>query len=179
MGGIGQLLQTLGQLVPPWVLALLLVALGVAMAPGWLVGLRVKRVKAVLRKTVRADEAERRALQQQALDHAHGNGEVLIALVKEADKLNQPALRDRALKELEALGTHRDEVRKLKKPEDPARNHLFAHPVEAFVSIERLLESGATEAARERLREARRRFPDDPGLHELHRRLRDTPPEGP
>ncbi|MCB9677402.1 MAG: hypothetical protein H6737_20005 [Alphaproteobacteria bacterium] len=171
MGAIGELLRAIAQFVPPWVLAIAGVLLAFALAPGWLVGLKVKRVKAILRKTVRADDQARKALQDEAFALARDNGEVLVALVREADKLNQPRLRDKALKQLKKLGTHEAEVRKLAKPEDPARDRKLGHPVEAAALIATLLESGALEGARARLDEALKRWPDDPGLAALEARL--------
>ena len=171
MGAIGEIIGTVSQFVPTWLLAIIGLALVIALGPGWVTGLRIKRVKALLRKTVRAGGSERLNLQQQALDLALGRGEVLLALVREADKLNQPRLRDRALKKLARLGTHADEVRKLSKPTDPGRDRQIGHPVEAAVLVERLLENGAIEAAREKLREARRRFPDDADLASLDQRI--------
>jgi hypothetical protein len=169
---IGQLIGDLAQFVPGWVLVLLLVAVGVLMAPGWLVGLRVKRQKALLRRVTRASGGDRDRLIMEAWEVAEGRPEVLIALAKEADKMNLPALRDRAIAAVEALGSHHDVVKKLRAPTNKMdEKRRFGHPVEAAVSIERLLEVGATEAARERLAEARARFPDDEVLRELQGQL--------
>lgn len=168
---IGELLQTLVAFVPPWLLATGVALVALALAPGWIEGLRVKRVKALLRRTVRADDAARTVLIDEALALASGRAEVLAALVREADKLNQPGLRDRALASLASLGTHPDLVRQLRAPADPTQDRRFGHPVEAAVSIERLLEVGAVAAAEERLREALRRFPKDEGLLALRDRL--------
>jgi len=173
MGAIGEIIGTISQFVPTWLLAIVGLALVFALGPGWVTGLRIKRVKALLRRTVRAEGSERINLQNQALELSLGRGEVLLALVREADKLNQPRLRDRALKKLARLGTHSDEVRKLSKPADPGRDRQIGHPVEAMVLVERLLENGAIEAAREKLHEARRRFPDDPDLGRLAQQIHE------
>lgn len=171
MGMIGELIQTVSAFVPWWLLAGIAVVLGFLAAPGYLVGLKVKRVKAVMRKTVRAEGEERTQLQRRAWELARGNGDVLVALVKEADKLNQPRLRDRALGALRRLGTHPDEVRKLSGPANPQEDKRHGHPLEAAAAIRALLEVEAWEAARARLDEARARFPDDPGLVALEDRI--------
>lgn len=169
---IGQLIGDLAQFVPGWVLAIVVVVVLGLMAPGWLVGLKVKRQKALLRRVTRASGPDRERLIQEAWEVSNGRPEVMIALAKEADKMNLPALRDRAIDALDALGTHRDVVKKLRAPSNPMeQKRRFGHPVEATVSIERLLEVGATEAARERLGEALARFPDDEALHALKERL--------
>lgn len=175
MGMIGQLIGDLAQFVPGWVLVLVVVLALVLMAPGWLVGLKVKRQKALLRRVTRANGDDRERLIAEAWEVSNGRPEVMIALAKEADKMNLPALRDRALAALEVLGTHRDVVKKLREPANPMeQKRRFGHPVEAAVSIERLLEVGATEAARDRLTEALARFPQDEALHILKTRLEDA-----
>lgn len=171
MGMIGELIQTISTFVPWWILAIagLLVA-GLA-APGYLVGLKVKKVKALMRKTVRAEGEQRTQLQRQAWEVAKGNGDVLVALVKEADKLNQPRLRDRAMAALRKLGTHPDEVHKLSRPSNPHEDKRHGHPLEAAAAIRTLMNVEAWEAAQERLDEARARFPGDEGLQSLGERL--------
>ncbi|MCA9567203.1 MAG: hypothetical protein KC656_05150 [Myxococcales bacterium] len=170
MGRIGELIQGLEQIVPPWVLLAAAVVLAVLAAPGWVEGLRVKRVKARIRRMTRAEAGERERLLAEVWALADGRPEVLLALAREADKMNLPALRDRAIRDLEARGTHKDALRRLEGPPKPGE-HRFAHPVEACVSIERLLENGADEAARARLAEALQRFPRDEGLLALRQRL--------
>lgn len=166
--GIGQLISDLGSLVPPWLLAVIIGVALLAAAPGWLTGLKAKKVKALLRQTTRADEETRTALIEQAFELADGRPEVLVALVREADKMNLPKLRDRAMKALSKHKSHADVVRKLKAPKDPtAKKGSFGHPVEAVVRVRTLIENGATELAREKLGEALAKFPDDPELLEL------------
>jgi hypothetical protein len=170
MAMIGELLGTVAQFVPPWLLGILGVVVAALMLPGFLTGLKVKRVKALMRQTVRADDTRRKALQDDALRIAQGNGEILVALVREADKLNQPRLRDEALRQLKRVDGYALQARKLALPDNPAerkRERHFGHPVEASAFIWRLLESGAVEGAAEKLDEALERFPDDPGLQEL------------
>lgn len=173
--GIGQLIADIGKFVPPWLLGILIAVLLVLAAPGWLTGLKVKKVKAILRQTTRADETERKALQQQALDVAQGKPEVLVALVREADKMNLPRLRDRAMKALKKFPSHADVVRQMKKPADPQKlKGSFGHPVEAAVRIRTLVENGAVELAREKLAEANAKFPGDPELAELQTLVQET-----
>lgn len=175
---IGELLQALTLLVPWWVLAIVGGLAAMLLSRGWLEGLRIKRVKSCLRRMVRADDALRAELVREVLALSDGRAEVLVALVREADKMNQPALRDRALASLKALGTHRDVVRQLEAPADRTQDRRFGHPVEALVAIEALLEAGATEAARARLDEASARFPRDPGLRDLRERLKGQGHDG-
>ena len=171
MGMIGELIGTIATFVPTWLLVIGVVVVGALMAPGLLVGMKVKKVKALLRRTTRSEGDERQGYIDEALERAGRNGEILLALAKEADKMNLPALRDKALKRLDRLGTHSLEVRKLRGPKDPTQDKRFGHPVEAAVSIERMLENGATEAARKRLTEALGQFPKDEGLNALRSRL--------
>ncbi len=174
MAMIGELLGTIAQFVPPWVLAIAGVVVAGLMLPGFLTGLKVKRVKAMMRQTVRADDTRRRALQDDVLRMARGNGEILMALVREADKLNQPRLRDVALEELKKVDGYDLQARKLAEPADPTqrkREKKFGHPVEAAAFITRLLDNGAIEGAAEKLVEARAQFPDDAALAQLERDL--------
>lgn len=172
MGMIGQLIGDFAQFVPTWVLVLLLAVVGVLALPGWLLGLRVKRIKSRIRRVTRASGEEREALLTEAWLLAEGKPEALVSLAREADKMNLPGLRDRALDTLREMGTHDNVLRKLEAPKNPMETkRQFGHPVEASVSIGRLLDNGATEAARDRLAEALARFPDDEGLLELQERL--------
>lgn len=178
MGAIGELIRGIALFVPLWVLVpVLLVLVGLAV-PGWLEGVRIKRLKGTIRRVTRAESSQRQALIDEAWSLAEGRPEVLLALAREADKMNLPALRDRAVAVLEARGTHAKALKQLTAPKNPMEEkRRFGHPVEAVVSIERLLENGATEAARERLSEALGRFPDDKGLLAL-RALLEAEAEG-
>lgn len=171
MGMIGELIGTIAAFVPWWVLVIAAVVLGGLAAPGYFVGLKVKKVKARMRKTVRADEAERAAIQREVYELAKDSGDVLVALAKEADKLNQPRLRDRAVQRLRKLGTHPDEVRKLTGPTDPREDKRLNHPLEAAAAVRALIEVEAWEAAKARLDEAQARFPDDDELHALREQV--------
>lgn len=179
MGMIGELIGTIAQFVPTWLLAIGVAVTAMLLGPGILTGIRVKKVKALLRRTTRSESnEEREGYIAEALERASGRGDVLVALAREADKMNLPVLRDQALEQLKRLGTHPLEVKKLTGPTDPTQDRRFGHPVEAAVSIERLLENGATEAARERLAEALDRFPTDESLQQLASRLEGGPSEG-
>lgn len=179
MGGIGELIGTIARFVPLWVLVPLLLVLAGLAVPGWLEGVRIKRVKGVIRRVTRAEPAARQALLDEAWELAVGRPEVLLALAKEADKMNLPALRDQAVADLEARGTHAAALKQLAAPKSPAEEkRRFGHPVEAAVSIGRLIDIGATEAARERLAEALARFPRDEDLLALQESLEQRAPAG-
>ncbi len=169
MAMIGELLRGLVELVGPWPLLVVVVVAGVFALPGWLEGLRVKRVKALLRRVTRAEPAERERLIAEAWALAEGRPEVLLALALAADRMNLPHLRDRAVRVLRSYRGHADAVRRFEPPE--RRGRRFGHPVEACVSIERLLDVGAVEAARERFREAEARFEGEACIEALRQRL--------
>ena len=177
MGAIGDLIRTAAEFIPPWALALIAAVVFIASLPGLRTGLRVKRVRALLRKVTRADGETRLQLLEEAWKEAEGHPEALLALAREADKFNQPSLRDRATKALQKIGGYELSLRKLNaKP--PAQDRAIKHPVEASVIIETMLSNGAVEAAKKRFREARKAFPHHDGWADLQRKIDEfTPPQ--
>lgn len=156
------------QLVPPWAIPIVIGVLGALAAPFWLESVRGKQIKGAVRRMVRASEDERPPLAERALSLAGTRRTRLIALVQEAMRYDQRALRDEALVRLERV--HRGDAAELRKRIDKPRTR-YRDPVEAVVRIEGLLDEGLVVAAREQLEEARRSFPHDPDLDRLQERV--------
>jgi hypothetical protein len=167
--GIGDMVQTLTQLLPPWALALVVVAVGMVAVPAWLGSLRSKRLKAVVRQMVRAEGPARVKLIDEAFVIA-SRPQDLVTLAEAARKMAQHDVHKRALSTLEANGALPAEVRRLRK-ETARQKGTPVHPVETAVIVERLIKEGAVAAATARLDEALRRFPDDQDLLALSAQL--------
>ncbi len=158
------------QVVPPWAVPLVIGALVALAAPFWLENVRQKQIKGAVRRMVRADYEERPALVERALGLAGQRRIRLIALVQEAIRYDQRALRDEALGRLEQVKGGKTDAAELRKRVEKPRTR-YRDPVEAAVRVEGLLDEGLLVAAREQLDEARSAFPDDPELDRLDQRL--------
>jgi hypothetical protein len=170
-----ELLQTLANLLPPWLFFPALAVLAIVAVPAWVSWLRSKQIRGHLRRMLRApDSRTRQAHEESAFFLAQGRPRRLVALADEAMRLNLKPLWRRALAELEATGKLPADVRRLRAQVAVERKR-GGHPLEEAVIIERMWDQGLHEAALERLAETRARFPEDPDLATLEADLRARP----
>ncbi len=167
MRNLVDLLHTSSDLLPSWLLVSLAAIAGWFIFPAWWNSVRVRQIRSTLRKATQAKDSQQR---QRLLAHAYqlagDDDNRWIVIAEEATTRTLPSARKRALQELSARSIPLSVLDHLKeKTESPPK--LDAHPLEAMVGIERLRREGLTEAARARLSQARRRFPDDPELAQL------------
>ena len=106
---------------------------------------------------------------RQEADHYYNAPDRDFARTDEALRLGLKAVYEEALAELEAAGHLEDRERLEKASKAPTQ--AVGHPLQEAAAIERLLDEGLAEVARARLREARAKFPDDPDLAELEKRI--------
>lgn len=170
--GLGDLVQSLELLLPPWAVGLLVAVVAVALLPAWIDNMRVKQIRGTVRRMVRASEPQRLELAERAIRLAGRRRVRLDALVHVAHRYQQVELRRRGLQALEALDPasakqHREAIER-EKPKE------VLHPLEVVVRVERLLSEGLTDAAQARLDEALERHPDDPDLLALRARVRSA-----
>ena len=169
MAGMGDMLGTLGALLPPWALALLLGVVLVIAFPFWLQSTRSRQIGSRARRMVRSEGEQRQALLKEILGLAGSRPTLLASAAENALKYGVHDLRAAAIEELERVGAQKELAffrEKLGKEVKP-----FGHPVEASVAIERLLRQGMFDTARERLAEAQQKWPSDPDLEEISRRI--------
>ena len=167
MGGLVDIVRTLGALLPLRILAIACVVVLVLALPAWFENVRERQIRGTVRKMVRADPPIRASLEDKALELAGGKPRRLTVLAGEAIRYDQRSARDRALAALDASGADTKALRdRIDRPKV-----RFRDPVEAVVRIEALIADGLTEAARENLDAARRTFPDDPDLAALQDKL--------
>jgi len=172
MRTIPQLLETLKELLPPWLFFPLVAVLAVAAVPAWINWLRTKQIRGQLRGMLRAANAQaRKAHEAEAFFLAKGRPRRLVALADEAIRLNLKLVWQRALSELMATGKLPAEVQRLRAKVEAAPKR-GGHPLEEMVIIERLWDEGLHDAALERLADVRARFPDDADLAALEADLR-------
>lgn len=171
MMGIPRIIGVIEQLLPPEIYVPLFVILVFALVPVWFNWLRTKQIKGQLRRMLRATTPEARAgFRARAFEFAAGRPRRLAFLADEALRIGLKGVYDDAMVALKAAGGHHKDLQRLEAATKvvPPRAQ---HPLEEAVVIERMLEEGLEEAARGRLTEMRARFPNDPDLADLERRL--------
>ena len=162
--------QTVGSLVPPWAIPIVIGVLAVVLLPAWLESVRSKQIKGAVRRMVRADPAERDRLYARAFGLAAQRRGRLVGLIQEGLRYGQHAVVHEGLARLQAIPRAREDVARLRERIDKP-GQRFRDPVEAAVRIEGLLAQGLHVAAEEQLAEALTAFPRDPDLHSLQARL--------
>jgi len=176
MMGIPQIIRTLEQLLPPEIYIPLFVVLGVAMVPSWFHWVRTKQIKGQLRRLLRSTEpGERATFKARAFEFAAGRPRRIAFLADEALRLGLKPIHDEAMVALREAGGHVADIQRLEAQTKVVAPRAL-HPLEEAIVIERMVTEGLVEAARERLAEVRRRFPDDPDLAAIERRLDEAPP---
>ena len=176
---ITDIFSTLATVLPGWALALLGAVLAVFLVPGWWHGVRVKQMRNRVRRLARAVTTEQRAYLESELFHlAAGKPRRLVALADEAIRLGQTVVWRRALAEIEASGSYRKDLRRLREKVLPEQK-IDGHPLEAVVALERLLELGNLPGARARWEQAKARFPEDQELRRFGERLQREEDAGP
>lgn len=170
--GFGEVLQSLGMLLPPWAVAAVGGGLLLLMLPAWVDNMRVKQIRGTIRRMVRADEASRDALAERALRLARRRPTRLESVVERANHYQQLELRRRALQTLRRVDPEKAEYL-LERIERDKPKQVF-HPIEVVVRVERLLAEGMVDAAAARLDEALDRYPDDPDLLALRQKVRSA-----
>lgn len=168
--GLSEVVEALGLLLPPQVLAAAAILLVLLALPGWLYGVRVRQIRNALRRTVRAAPAQRPALIARAFERAGHNPHLLALIVEDARKRDLPQAAQAALRQLDEHPKGGPLAAKLRasvsRPPPP-----LARPIEAIARVEALLDGGATEAARAAVLEALEAHPEDPDLAALRARL--------
>jgi len=168
--GVEDMFTALSMLLPPWAVAVLGVGLLLIVAPMWLKNLKTKRIRALARRMVRAPDDTRKELFDEVLGLAGDNADRLEATAQIAIKYGVYDLRNEAIRRLDATGKLKPELAKLRETfEAPTKRAL--HPVEVAVNIERLMSEEMYDTARTQLEEALSRFPDDPELLRLCKKL--------
>lgn len=168
--GFGELLQSLGLLLPPWAVGAVAFVAVVAILPAWIDNMRVKQIRGTVRRMVRASDDGRLELADRAMRLAGRRPLRLVNLVEHAHKFQQLELRRRGLQALQGVAP--GEAQRLREAVEREKPKQVLHPLEVVVRVERLLAEGMEAAAVARLEEALQRHPDDPDLLALKRRLR-------
>ena len=170
--GVGDIVQLLTGLLPPWAVALVVGAVLVAALPAWIRSGKSKRIRGDVRRMVRAEAGRRDRLEGDVLDRAGRDKHLLELTVKEARRREMRSLAERAMERLRGLPGADPFVARLQADPPPKQpEKRWGHPIEAAAAIHTLIENGATAAAAERLAEVRARFPDDDELRALASRL--------
>jgi len=167
MRNLVDLLHSTTDLLPSWLVIALAAVAGWFIFPAWWNSVRVRQIRATLRKATQTNDTQRRqALLEEAYQLAGDEGSRWIVVAEEATSRVLPSARERALNELNARSIPLSVLDHLQK-EKTSKEKIDGHPLEAILGIERLRREGLLEAAHVRLTQARKRFPDDAELAEL------------
>jgi hypothetical protein len=166
MGALVGLVQQIAAFVPPWVTALLVLALAAWGVPGFLWSVKTKQIRERVRRMIRATPDGRARALDEAMAIAGDDVVLVTLLAREARRLEQVFAADRALRHLEALPGGAPEAAKLRataaRPATPTGSAMG----EAF-AVRALLDEGLPRAASTRWESARAVFPGDPQLEAL------------
>lgn len=157
--------EALHLLLPPWAVAAVFALVLAAAVPAWLNNVRIKQIRGLVRRMVRASADEREAMIERALSLADRKPTRLITAVEQAAKYDQRGLQERAMATLDEVAP--DEAARLRFKMQPDALKKVQHPLEVAVRVERLLAEGLVDAAAEHLDGALARSPDDPDLRAL------------
>jgi hypothetical protein len=150
------------------------VALAPLVVAGWVRWLRAKQVRGHLRRAFRsANPADRELAIDAAFAVAGDSALRVVGLTEEAARLGLLPAARRGAERAAALGAHPNDLVRLRgmlASERPKARHA----VEDVVAVERFLEEGLVERARERLGAALARYPDDADLLALRERVPPT-----
>jgi hypothetical protein len=171
MAGLASLIQSLLQLTGLSThprAALVVVAVLAALASPWIrANLDTADARALVKRAAREGGAARAELVDRAFTRVRGQPHGLVAIADAATQLGLPDVAKRATEALRATGKLAVEQKRLDRVAAPAAPRT---QIEAAMAIERLVEAGAVEAARARLRDALAKFPADEDLQALARR---------
>lgn len=161
--GIGEVINTLMSLLPPWAVAIIAGVILVAAIPGLIHNARSKQIRSAIRRRVRAMPPEQRTLADRAIERAGRDIHLFALVAKEARKRSMPDLYQRALEGMEALDGGRALATEIRAETAPKKLDPI-HVLEAVARVRVMLEEGAVEAASARLDEALDLYPGDPEL---------------
>jgi len=173
MRGIPKIIAEIVQLLPAWLVVPFAVACLALAAPVWLHSVRVKQIGGAVRRMVRANNDTRSALHNRVFLLAGGKPGLLLIAVEQAQRYNQRALFKDAMAALQATGQKKKELAIIRAKISPERQHI-GHPLEIAVGVQGLVDQGMIDAAQTRLAEALGRYPSDPDLLDLQRRLNNA-----
>ncbi len=115
---------------------------------------------------------ERKKAQAEALEIVGDDPDGLLAVADEAARAGEKEFARVVLEKLKATGKKKDHVRRL---ESLLTDRSLQLPEQSVVAVERMIEAGLLEGARDRLAPALERWPDHPELLALKAKL-DAPP---
>ncbi len=170
--GVGDIVQLMANLLPPWAVGLIVGTIVLMALPAWVRSGKGKRIRGDIRRMVRADLGRREELHRDILARAGRDKHLLELIVKEARRREHFALSGDALERLRSLPHSEDFVERCEAPPKPEKpEKRWGHPIEAAAAIQTLIDNGAYAAAETRLAEVRERFPADADLAELQQSL--------
>jgi len=161
MGAIARLADTLLELaglhLRPWMAPVALLVLGLVLLPLLWRNHRTGAARRLLRRLSYTAAAERPAMEDRILALVSGNGEGLVVVAQEAQRLGRSELARRAREALAASGAHPQRVAALERGADTPHAPT---PAQESLAIHALVSAGLLDEARRRLDAGRRRWPE-------------------
>ncbi|MCB9744748.1 MAG: hypothetical protein H6740_19290 [Alphaproteobacteria bacterium] len=161
---LDMVLSAFGLTLEPWMAPLFAVLIAVAAMPFLHTNFKTKQARKRMLKAAHAKHAEREALHAEALALVEGNPVGQLVVAEEALSRGHLSTARAATEMLGRSGKRRDDYRRLmrqlggEKPSNPETEAL---------AIERLVERGQADEARERLSQALARWPEAEALLDL------------
>lgn len=171
---ITSLLAGLGITLPPWGMPAAALVVLLLLSPAIWRNLNTGRARKLLKRASVHEGAERQALEAEALEVVRDSPSGLVAVAEEAQRRGRRTVAEAAVSRLLELEPKSKEARRLQEELSPK---LPVSTVEVELMIERLLEAGMAEVARERLAQARARWPRHTAWEALEARAREVAEE--
>lgn len=170
MTGVSDVINGLMILLPPELVGLLVVVAAALLAPGWVHATRARQLKGMIRRRVRASEADRSILMDEILQRAGMDVPLLGVAYGEASKREQVVLIAALRARLEQNARGQEELarhtRKTERKKPPPR-----HPLETIAIVETMIEAELWVAAADQVAQALEAQPTEPRLLDLSERL--------
>jgi len=174
LGGItdvlDQVLGLIGVEVAAWTIPAVLVLVFIALIPWIRKNHRTNEARELVRRIASEERVDRAQLQTETLSTVADHPLGLVVVADEAIRLGLHPLARLATDRLASFHGYRQDLRRLQALLD---GRPRVHIEGAQAAIERLLAQGLLGAARHRLEDAQQHWPDEPGLHELQRRIEE------
>lgn len=168
---VNSLLELLGLDGQPWIAPVLLIGLFSLAWPYIHKNIDTDAGRRKLRGMSDMPLPERRKAQAEALEIVGEDPDGLIGIADEAIRQNERDYARTVLEKLKSTGKKKDHVRRL---EHVLEDRTLQLPEQTVIAVERMLDAGMLNGARERLAPALKRWPDHPELQALQARI-DAP----
>jgi hypothetical protein len=152
----------------PWMAKLLPIPVFLLMLPFFLRNIRISQARKLLKRSNVFFREERREMEKNAINKVKDIPTAMLGLADEAIKMQRYELAQELIGYVPASNKYRRELVRIHQKINPSA--LRTKETE-ILAIERLLENNLFESAQQRIKEAKKRWPDYKGIHDLEAHL--------